>query len=339
MADRKRRVLYFDLLNICACFAVVALHCNGCFWQFDGDADYWRTSIIIEAICYWAVPIFVMLSGAKLLDYRERQTTKEFIMNRIKKSFFPFMCWSLFAVFVYKGTSVISLEELVNLIITEPIISIYWFFPMIFIMYSIIPLISIIPKDRRVNIYIYITMLAFVCYSIYPIFCKLVLLNSASVYEIPGYIVYLLLGWILANVKVEKKCRLLIYLLGFASLFLRGVTVLEWSLRDGMINNTMGGYLNFPTVFLAVAVFIWFKYQNWSFFQAGDRREIVQKLSGASLGIYLMHMYFVEILPIVLQFSNKSWLFRTVGALSVYFLCLCIVLVMKKVPIISRVVP
>lgn len=52
-----KKKIYIQILGVIACLAVVAMHVNGCFWQFSYDR-YWITANIIECICYFAVPIF-----------------------------------------------------------------------------------------------------------------------------------------------------------------------------------------------------------------------------------------------------------------------------------------
>ncbi len=90
-------VVAFDILNIISCFAVVALHVNGVFWRFSYDR-YWITSNFIESLFYFAVPVFVMLSGATLINYRERYSTREFFKKRVVKTFVPFIIWSFIAI-------------------------------------------------------------------------------------------------------------------------------------------------------------------------------------------------------------------------------------------------
>ena len=68
---KHSRILYFDILNICSCMAVVFLHHNGIVHNFS-NTRAWRESLIVECGFYWAVPIFLMLSGATLLNYRSK---------------------------------------------------------------------------------------------------------------------------------------------------------------------------------------------------------------------------------------------------------------------------
>lgn len=66
MDKGKKRVLYYDFLNILATVAVVYMHCNGLVHTYS-DTWAWRQALIIEVLCYWAVPVFFMLSGATLI--------------------------------------------------------------------------------------------------------------------------------------------------------------------------------------------------------------------------------------------------------------------------------
>ena len=68
-------------------------------------------------------------------------------------------------------------------------------------------------------------------------------------------------------------------------------------------------------------------------------KRILKKISSASLGIYLIHIYFVDKLPIILHFSNKALEWRTIGVLIVWGICLAIVFVMKKIPLLKNIVP
>ena len=73
----KKRVLYFDILNIISCIAVVYLHCNGIVHNFTNTLA-WKEALVIEVLCYFAVPVFLMLSGANLLNYKNKYDTKTF---------------------------------------------------------------------------------------------------------------------------------------------------------------------------------------------------------------------------------------------------------------------
>ena len=83
-----KRVVCFDALNVLACLSVIAMHCNGAVHVF-ADTYVWRQSLLVDVLAYWAVPVFIMLSGATLMRYRERYTTKEFLRRRFLKTGIP----------------------------------------------------------------------------------------------------------------------------------------------------------------------------------------------------------------------------------------------------------
>lgn len=94
---------YLTNLNVFASFAVVALHTNGKFWEFSYQ-DYWWRANIIESIFYFAVPIFFMISGATLIDYPERYSTKMFFKRRFQKVGLVYIIWSFLAYLYTKNT-------------------------------------------------------------------------------------------------------------------------------------------------------------------------------------------------------------------------------------------
>ena len=63
------------------------------------------------------------------------------------------------------------------------------------------------------------------------------------------------------------------------------------------------------------------------------------KLSSCSLGVYLIHMYFIGKLPRLFHFAPTSIWWRTFGVLAVYLICVITVMVLKKIPIIKKIVP
>ena len=80
---------YIDFLGCISAFAVVMLHTNEVFHIFSYEA-YWVTANAIECLMYFAVPVFLLISAATLLNYRERYSTKEFFIRRMHKTLIPF---------------------------------------------------------------------------------------------------------------------------------------------------------------------------------------------------------------------------------------------------------
>ena len=92
----RKRVLYYDVLNVVACFGVVAMHFNGLVYAYSPTFD-WFQALFVDCFFYWAVPVFFMLTGATLLGYRDKYDTKTFFSKRLRRVAVPFLAWSLIA--------------------------------------------------------------------------------------------------------------------------------------------------------------------------------------------------------------------------------------------------
>ena len=90
------RATYISVLRIVCCLSVIILHTNGIFWTRP-HGKLWVSANFLETFFYFAVPVFFMISGATLLDYREKYSTKVFLKKRFSKTLLPFIFWSLAA--------------------------------------------------------------------------------------------------------------------------------------------------------------------------------------------------------------------------------------------------
>lgn len=78
----EQHYYYLDILNIVATFAVIWLHTSEYAFHFMPNDPNWYLGVFIQVIFIWAVPIFFMISGANLLNYRERYDTNTFLKKR-----------------------------------------------------------------------------------------------------------------------------------------------------------------------------------------------------------------------------------------------------------------
>lgn len=92
----NKKVNYITLLSVISAIAVIIDHVKGGNIEDFSATTLWRNINIIEGIVHFAVPIFFMISGATLIDYRDRYSTKEFLKRRFKKTVIPFLFWSYY---------------------------------------------------------------------------------------------------------------------------------------------------------------------------------------------------------------------------------------------------
>lgn len=352
MENNKKYILYFDLLNIFACFAVVALHVNGAVHTFAKTRN-WVSYMFIEALFYFAVPVFFMLTGATLMNYRKRYDTGAFFKKRIFKTFVPFIIWSIigicWSVFYTKGMKISDINtptKFISAVINCKGMGIYWFFPALFSVYLTIPLFSLVDEDKRIGkkgIFTYLILVYIVLNVLLPFVCRLtgIQWNSAlNAVSCGGYVVWFLIGYLLANTDINKKFRILIYILGFMGFFMYFYLTVQNSFKTGRFDKTYAGYMNIPAIFMGTAVFVLFKYGKWNLIEKHEKAvRFVRNLSSASFGVYLIHYYLKDFSIRHFGIAPRSTLYRIVGTFIIYGLSVIIVRVIQKIPVIRKMVP
>lgn len=339
----------FDVMNVSACVSVIILHVNGAVWTFSYER-YWITSLILECAFYWAVPVFFMLSGATLMDYRQRYDTKTFFARRFSKTVLPFLFWSIVSVFwavfsqhALPPEMLTDWHSWIDNIFNNRAMSIYWFFIPLFSLYLSLPLLSCIPEKMRNTVFGFTFLYAFISTSCLPLLFNLLSIpfNSALISPLNGggYVMFLLLGYFLTHIKLTKQQAGFVYIFGCFGLILRYVGSLMYSYRSGCINETFYGYSNFPSVVLAAAVFLWFWRRDWFILANSKSAFILRKISSASFGVYLIHFYWLRFLVDTFTLDMRSWQWRLFGVPAVYLVSLILVLCIKKIPLLKYIVP
>ena len=264
---KSKRIIYYDILNIFACICVVAMHCNGIVHEYSNSIE-WKQALVVETVAYWAVPIFFMLSGAKLLTYREKYDTFTFLKKRLEHVLIPWIAWCiiwmLYKVLILKSIHIISLKSFIvsmyNGIFNNEFQTVYWFFIPMIMSYLCMPVISSFISNR--SLLWYIVIVTFITYSFLPEICAIIGISYNGSLGFPmggGYILYIILGYLLSTIQEAKFVRCIIYCLGLGSALLRYIGTYVLSIRSNNLDKTYWGYMYFTCVFLSVAVFLFFK--------------------------------------------------------------------------------
>ena len=342
LTDKK---LYISVLNVVSCWSVVALHTNGVFWNRP-HGRLWITSNFIETFFYFAVPVFFMISGVNLVDYRERYSTKEFLKKRFKKTVIPFILWSviagIFISLIRNQPFDFNVRHIIDNIINAKYFSIYWFFPPLFAVYLSMPLIGAV--QDKIRIYTYASIVGIILVGIIPLVFNLLHIGSWSITPpiVSGYMIYVLLGYIFDKVYISKDKRMIIYLFGIFGWLLHMGGTLFMSRGLDTINQTFKGYLNIPCMMHTMAIFIFFKYIDYErLLKKGYFRfvSIVSKIAQYTFGIYLLHYFFVMGLPKTMAIETGSLSWRLGGALGIFIICSIITSIIKKVSGLKYLLP
>ena len=65
----------------------------------------------MECGLYWAVPVFLMITGVNLLNYREKYDTSTYFRKRVMRTVIPWLAWSFLVLGWKVATGQLILEE------------------------------------------------------------------------------------------------------------------------------------------------------------------------------------------------------------------------------------
>lgn len=337
--SKNNRVLYFDVMNILACFSVLILHHNTAIHSFTNTRG-WVFSLVMECAFYWAVPVFLMVSGANLLGFHKKYSLKTFFRKRFIRTFIPWLIWSLIMLIWKLRVGKIvpqanSFSYYFNLIFQNKVHQQYWFFASLFSCYLMLPIITYLTEHRTAMWYTLV--IALLLHSIQPMLLVfqplrqgIFLLFSESM------IIYILLGWLLNNTQFNKKQRLLIYLLGIAGLVFRFIYTYVMSMDAQATDTSITGYRFFHAVTYSSAVFVFLKHVDWEKLLPQWVKKLLPRLASYSFGVYLMHSIVMHYEQKFLHLGIRDLAFKTVCIPLTYVICILIVALLKKIPFLGK---
>lgn len=344
--DGTERTVYFDYLRIFAVFAVIIIHLSAQnFYSTDVNGFAWQTFNFFNSAARWSVPVFVMISGALFLG-REIPVRKLYSKYVLRMAV-SFLTWSV----VYLVCSG-EYTDKVNLVI-ELIHGHYhmWFIPMIIGLYICVPVLNVIVANERVMKYylalafIFAFFVPWTTTLVYDFADKLMITGMAALRLdidymymniVLGYAGYFILGYCLSRTDLNRRQRVVIYLLGLFGFALTIGLNLIASIRAQKPWENYYGYFNVNVLLESIAVFVWFRYQKFS----GIKWNLfVQRLSKYSFGAYLVHLLIIEQLNV--RFGLNTLSFHPALAviclgILVFFISFLISAILNQIPVVKK---
>ena len=291
-----------------------------------------------------------MLSGATLLEYRKRYTTREYFHKRWQRIGIPFIFWTLFYVgwnqMVLHAEPLTGVSDLLDIFLNNGASNIFWFFYALVPIYLLIPLLSLVDWQKSRRILLYLLLVCFLTNQIMPLFSRFLGLSVTSFADFSfknSYIDYVLLGLFLRDMELTKLRKLIVFLgglVGFA-----GMAGGTWLLSSSA-GKTDAFFMDYHSVFcylLAIFAFVFARIlcESSAFKQVLEHKktgDLLQKFAGASFGVYLTHLLVMTVLFHFLKLPHPV-LYMTVGALAAYLITVALILAAKKTPLIKKVIP
>ena len=141
--------------------------------------------------------------------------------------------------------------------------------------------------------------------------------------------------------------EILIYIFAVVGLLLHVTGTYRLSVNAGDVIETYKGYNNVPCVLYSLGIFVFFRnYGNK--IMNGLVGNIIKKNSGYTFGIYLIHIYAVSYLPFLISMIlgnsevntvSTSLLYRITAPFVIIPICVLIIFLLRKIPVIRHIVP
>jgi len=344
-SQNKGKVFYISALNVCAALGVVFLHANSIFWANPRpQGATWISANFIETLFYWPVPIFFMITGATLMEYRERYDTREFLKKRLLRTFVPFLAWSVIACAFYvlylKKPMDHNILHIVENIFKAKYMGIYWFFPPLFAIYLSLPLFGFIID--KISAFRYAVPVGVLTICVLPLVCNLLGISYNGALKLPiagGFLFFVMTGFYLSRVNLSKKERIIIYICGILGWLMHFLGTFAVSENATSVIKTFKGYANLPSFLQSVAVFVFFKYFFAQISVPSRAQKLIFSASTLTFGIYLIHKFLLIVIVKEFNIDNSTLSWRIFGALGVFILSGIIIFALKKIPILNKIVP
>ena len=344
----SNRIYYLDVLRVIACMAVVVIHASAPYVKQGVSLSNFWVGDILEGPARIAVPLFVMISGALMLD--ENYTfSKVKLIGHIKKLILFFVFWSATYTVVFKVLIPLVMHQQVSItnIIGHFLLGHYhlWYMYLIIGLYLITPLLKLWIKRENKRYVEYFLILAFIFAIVLPQIASIgsnfnelfdtlniVLEKKIVLKYVGGFTIYYILGWYINTFDIKKKR--LIYLLG-----LLGVVVSIIGTYFMIVNYDKDIFdnLSINVLFSSIAIFLFIKNK---FKYAKRGRKFILTLAKYSLGIYAIHAMIIEIVYMLIGVDNYGSAIINMPLMFVisFFLSLVLAMLFSKIPILKRVV-
>jgi len=245
----------------------------------------------------WAVPCFVMITGALLLDPSRSVSLHKLFHQYIRRilSALLFFCLFYRIVDMFLNQESFSLQIIADGLmrfLTGTSWSHLWYLYLLIGLYLILPGMKAVTKICSNTELRYLTFIGILFLSIFRLTSFLGISLGFYIHIATIYPVYLLLGYCIAKDIIPIKLWLAILLTIGSTVFLIGTTYLFYTKQIANLDS-LWGYPALPVVLQSIGLFALFKHIP---IKKNHFHTLICRLDGVSFGIYLIHFLFIRIL-------------------------------------------
>ncbi|MBD1395362.1 acyltransferase [Mucilaginibacter glaciei] len=343
--DKTQNIAWISNLRLIAMFAVVVLHtASPLLMNYKGvSPGEWMVADVYNAITRFAVPVFVMITGALLLN-REYELS-DFLKKRVGRLLIPFLFWSLVyivyqwyeEIIYFNGDAWENIKLVLHQLKTGTSYHL-WYVYLLFGLYLIIPILSKFVRNATEKELLYFLAVWFITVVIgKPYLTRFATAIDLSYFS--GYIGYLVLGYYLAYKDFKLPFLAFPALILFAAMVVLiacGTYYLQ--VKDYGLSTFFYEPIGPFVVILASGAFLAAK--NLTVKLSEKTNIVIQNASKCTLGIYFSHALILNVLEIN-EISYKvynPWLSIPAVASGCFLISWLLIWGLSKIPVVKHIV-
>lgn len=283
---------FIELLRCMAAIAVVIIHVLAPYRDIDIGSGNWLVAITFNVASRWAVPIFIMITGALMLADTRPFNLRDYLVHRCRKVVVPFVSWSVLYAFLAGLTFTFSRGFQYNFSEVWPLLKgaleeptwyhlgfYYYFLPLYLVIPLLTPMVQRLSND---NLWL-LTAGWLVLATLY--FLRIDLPGMVNMVMYGGYLVF---GYVLMRTPLNDRQRLTLACAASVALVIGIIGVWDYSTTaEGYAPGRFTSYKTINTALIAGTLFaLVYRYADAV---SGRGRATVAFISRYSLGLYLIH--------------------------------------------------
>jgi surface polysaccharide O-acyltransferase-like enzyme len=325
---------WFDLARVVAILAVVVVHETGVGVGRRDAGDpataAWWAANLVDSASRWCVPVFLMVSGALLLDPRRTDRPRDFYRRRLGRVGVPLLVWTV----VYLAFRALYLDDVDaaeavrDVAAGTPFLQLYFLYVLV-VLYLLTPFLRLIVRHATHRMQAAFAGVLLGLGAVDQVLSSFLAVGGASATtRFLPYAGYFTVGWLLRDLPLTRRRVRLAALAFVGSVALTAGLVALTAIDAGW--GTPGryvyGYLSPTVVVMSLAAFVLFRV--WGLRRPPGPRTAA--LSALTFGVYLVHpLFFYPLtrlwpapadLPGYLAVTTAHLVITVVGSLAVTWL-------------------
>lgn len=287
-------MVWLDVARVAAIVAVVVLHVSAILVvETPMGSTTWWIGNFYDSLVRWCVPVFVMISGALLLDVRKTEDIWQFYRKRAARLLLPLFFWSTFYILWNHRSAWAQIRsaDLLQSVVRGGAHYHLWFLYMLFGLYLFVPFLRVLVLHTLRRDLWFLVVVMFVISGLNEwLQANSGIGRGPFINWFLPYLPYFLCGYLLQTEHRTISAQWLLAVFGLSvAVIMAGC--FWWGRAYGLERGLyFYSYLSVPVIFMSLCAMLLLKRCAWG----NWRVKVLRQLSQLTFGVYLVHPVLLE---------------------------------------------